>query len=214
MSRSERQIVAAAFRGKLDKPARDMTPAYVHRLAREVREARAEGRRPDRQAGRGHRPREIGGVRVTTEHPKSYVRRHGAYVAPGQATPSPIRGGPADRHVIGHAKLSERDFRTLYPAWRWATGHEPTDGIQAIGHGELQPEWVERTGSPVLKALREDGEEDDEPQLAWRPFYTGNAAGDPDENGQEFATYDDARAARDFVFVPGTVETYLIRRQA
>ena len=219
--RSDRQIVAAAFRGKLTKPASAMTDAYVHRLAQAVRAARAAGERPTRQVARGHAPRMVAGRTVTTEHPKEYIRREGKRIYGaeiGKATPSPIRGGPDNRHVTGHARLSERDFSTLYPAWRWATSHDPATGVQAIGYGELQPEWVKKTGSgipPRPDNMPDDDEEpeDDEPEKAWRPFYTGNAAGDADENGQVFATYADAKAARDFVFVPGSVESYLIRRQ-
>lgn len=215
---TDRQIVAAAFRGRVDKPVRTMTDAYVHRLAREVRRARAEGRRPERQAARGHRPRMVGGEPVTTEHPKAYVRRHGKRLYGAEAAgakPAPIRRGREDRTVAGHATLVNRDFATLYPAWRWATRRDPATGVQAIGYGELQPDWIERTksGTPVEPDPEDEDEEPDEPALAWRPFYTGNAAGDEDENGARFATYADAKAARDFVFVPGSVEVIVIRVQ-
>ena len=220
MALSDRQLVARTFRGQLTKPARDLSPAYVARLARGIRDARARGEKPTRQVARGHRPREVAGVKVTTEHPKEYVRRegrrlYGAEVA--KARQAPVRRSPTDRHVAGHAIISARDFTTLYPAWRWARSFDPSTGVQALGFGILQDEWVKRTGSGIPPGAErdpdDDDEQDDEQRPVWRPFYTGNAAGDADENGATFTSYADAKAARDTVFVPGTVEAYIMRRQ-
>ena len=204
MRRTERQIVAAAFRGRLDKPVRDMTPAYVHRLAREVAKARAEGRRPERQAGRGHRPHEIGGVRVTTEHPKAFVRRHGSYLSPADARNAPIRVSAADRHVAGHGVIVQREFRSGHAAWRYlrTLGEDPA---QAVAHGDPQPTYATMVSAAVMS--------NNPSERIWRVFYTGNGAGDQDENGATAAGYADWKAAAERIFVPGTIDRYIVRRQ-
>ena len=205
MPRTDRQIVAAAFRGQLDKPVRTMSDAYVRRLAREVRAARAEGRRPDRQAGRGHRPREIAGVRVTTEHPKEYVRRGGELVPVPRAKPSPIRSGPTDRHVVGHAVIAQREFRSGYAAWRYlrTLGDTP---VQAVAHGDPQPTYE----TMVSRAVSSNAPA----EKVWRVFYTGDGLGSPDENGQTVESYTDWQSALYRLFVPGSVDRYIVRRQA
>lgn len=203
MARSDRQVVAAAFRGQLSKPASKLSDAYIARLAREVRAARAEGRKPDRQAGRGHTPRSIGGVRVTTEHPKAYVRQHGAYVAPGEARPAPIRVSPADRHVAGRGVIVQREFRSGYAAWRYLRSLGDTPA-QAVAHGIPQPEYG---------TLAIIDEEKDTLEAIWRVFYTGSGEGEPDENGQTAEAYADWQRALYRIFVPGSVDAYIVRRQ-
>lgn len=206
MPRTDRQIVAAAFRGQFTKPVRDLSDAYVRRLAREVREARAEGRRPDRQAGRGHRPRVISGQRVTTEHPKAYVRRAGGIVRPGDATPAPIRVSAADRHVAGHGVLVNRDFRSGYAAWRFLRSLGDDAPVQGIARGLLVPEYADID-------VVEDEETGVEGVRRWRVFYTGTGAGTPDENGATVTTYADWRATLDRVFIPGTCDRFVVRWQ-
>lgn len=231
MSLTDRQLVARVLGRSLTKPARDLSDAYVRRLARGIREARAAGERPSRQTIRGHRPRivTVGGERVavTTEHPKSYIRRGGERVYVHErggelrdrrgkgVRPAPIRRGADDRHVAGHAVLAERTYQSPSAAYRFLRSHPAGTGVQAIAYGVLQPEWIVRTGSGIPPRPDVD-DEDDEPedQEGWRPFYTGTADGAPDLNGASAETYAEFTAARDDVFVPGTVETYLIRWQA
>ena len=203
--RSDRQIVAAAFRGHLTKSTRSMTDAYVSRLAREVRTARAEGRRPSRQGGRGHIPRMIGGRSVTTEHPKAYVRRGGAYLRPGDAEPADIRVSSADRHVAGSGVIVQRDFRSGSAAWRYLRkqGDAP---VQAVAHGVPALTYA----TIAVRAVLPDSPE----EKIWAVIYTGNGDGSPDENGQATDTYEAWKIALERIFDPSLkIDAYIVRRQ-
>ena len=202
--RSDRQIVAAAFRGKLTKPASQMTDAYVHRLAQAVRTARAEGRKPTRQLARGHAPREVGGRLVTTEHPKEYVRRGGEYLPVRKARPSGLRASPTDRHTIGRGIIAQREFRSGYAAWRYLRTLS-AGAAQAVAHGEPQPTYQTMVSAAVLS--------NNPSEKVWRVFYTGTGEGGEDENGATAATYAEWQASLFRIFVPGSVDRYIVRRQ-
>jgi len=235
--RTDRQLVAAAFRGKLQKPARSLSDAYVARLAREVRAARAEGRTPQRQAGRGHTPRTLpNGQRITTEHPRARVRRGGELVPYSpDIEPTALRRSSTDRHVAGHGVLLQRDFRQGYAAYRWMTSLPADVGVQVIAHGELLPDYPplaseEDDDAELRRSEQEERDaetaefDDDGNPIAgeappppvvreWRVVYTGNAAGEEDANGVSIDGYDGFRAAVEAMFVPGSVDTWVIRWQ-
>ena len=59
----------------------------------------------------------------------------------------------------------------------------------------------------------EDEETGVEGVWAWRVVYTGTAEGGEDENGSTVATYAEWRSTLDRVFIPGTCDRFIIRRQ-
>ena len=210
---TDRQIVARYFRGSLTKPIGAYSDAYVHRLARAAQGQVKAGQPINRQTARGHKIRTVAGLTTAREHPQQYVMREHIRVPIRGAKPATYRGAPA-----GVIVNREYDGESVGPAWRYLAGLPADVGVQIVALGVLSPEHkakYPRLGlvppGPEDDEDDEEPEEDDEP--VWRTVYTGTPAGDPDENGAGAADVDELRAALDAVFVPGTVETIIVRWQ-